>query len=278
MTTIAQILSRTWQEMEQKSSSNTYSRQRLLDMYNELGKEITQGRVANELTGKFIQCNIFKFNTAKFWITKQDPIVLQWDITTSSTEILLDTTKVQDEWAILIGDEVIEYTSKDATKIMWCTWILLEHKTGESITVLNLCPEDFWKPTMVYSFYNGKRVELRTIESNIQLNRYYDIYNVGANTYLSLYGVQWNSNYYIEYIKVREDAVEDTEVSIFPQKIALDIIPFICGWRLNKDDVLRAKLLNQGYNKLSTECANQGDLTGKPKGIWRHRFWFSSIN
>jgi hypothetical protein len=57
----------------------------------------------------------------------------------------------------------------------------------------------------------------------------------------------------------------------------LNIIPFICGGRLIKDEVLRVKLLNQWYNKLANEYAKQGETTGKPKGIQWKRFGFSSV-
>jgi len=58
----------------------------------------------------------------------------------------------------------------------------------------------------------------------------------------------------------------------------LNIIPFIAWGRMIKDEILRAKLLTQWYNKLATEWIKAGEEVGKPKNIQWKRYSFSSIN
>jgi hypothetical protein len=73
---------KTWQEMEQNSDSTTYNANRLRDMINEVSQEFLEGKVSNELTGKYIQCNIFNFNKGKFAVEILSDIALPSDVAT----------------------------------------------------------------------------------------------------------------------------------------------------------------------------------------------------
>jgi len=271
--TLGKIKTKIWQEMEVNSDSSTYNTNRLRDMVNEVSLEILEGKVANELTGKYIQWNVLNFNKSKFAINILWPKALTGNVSLIDTEILFDTTDAPTTWAILLWDEVIVYTWKLVDRITWCTWILSTHKTWETIQFLYTLPEDFWKPLKLYKTFNNKETEILYKDNENNLSRFYEI----KEWYLYTYWLQGWDVYYMEYTKIYENLVEDTDECIFPDHIALNIIPFICWGRMIKDEVLRIKLLNQGYNKIMTEYVKQWESIGKPRWVQWKRFWFSSI-
>ncbi len=271
--TLWQIKTKIWQEMEVNSDSSTYNTDRLRDMVNEVGLEILEWKVANELTNKYIQWNILNFNKWKFAKTLISPKPLTDEVEIADTEILFDTTNYPTVWAILLGNEVITYTWKAADRITWVTWILSWHQKGTIVQPLYIVPADFWKPLKVYKFFDNKETEILYKDNINNLERYYEI----KEWYLFFYWVLAWDTYYIEYTKKYVNLEDDTDETIFPDHIALNIIPFICWGRMIKDEVLRVKLLSQWYNKLATEFAKQWEDIWKPKWINWKRFWFNSI-
>lgn len=271
--TLWQIKTKVWQEMEVNSDSTTYSADRVRDMVNEVSLEILEWKVANELTNKYIQWNILNFNKWKFAKILISVQPLQEIVELSNTEILFNTTDYPTTWAILLGDEVITYTWKLADRITWCSWILSNHKKWEIIKPLYNLPEDFWKPIKLYKTFDNNITEINYKDNINNLSRYYEI----KEWYLFLFWVTAWDTYYMEYTKSYTNMEEDTDESIFPDHIALNIIPFICWGRMIKDEVLRVKLLTQWYNKLSTEYAKQWEDIWKPKWINWKRFWFTSV-
>jgi len=276
--TLWEMKTKTWEEMEQNSDSTTYNADRVRNMINEVSQEFLEGKVSNELTWRYIQSNILNFNKWKFAITVigsltlTAPIVI-WDITVST-----DTTTLPAIGAVMIGNEVIAYTSKNATTLLWVTWILSGHKTGDTVTPLYTVPTNYRKSIEAYSFLQNQKQELSYKDSNGQLVRYYEELLSWTKKYINLYGVMWDEVYYIEYTIVYVPLVNDIDVSVFPDNISLNIIPCIAWWRMIKDPELRAKLLTQGYNKLATEGIKAGEEIGKPKNIQWKRYSFNSIN
>lgn len=102
MQTVGDIKTRTWQEMEQNSDSTTYNSNRLLDMINEVGQEIREGKISNELSNTTIQGNVLDFATSKFVVTPINNLPINADITTASTEIEIDTTNLPTTGGILL--------------------------------------------------------------------------------------------------------------------------------------------------------------------------------
>jgi len=273
MQTVGDIKTRTWQEMEQNSDSTTYNSNRLLDMINEVGQEIREGKISNELSNTTIQGNVLDFATSKFVVTPINNLPINADITTASTEIEIDTTNLPTTGGILLWNEIISYTGKTATEITGVTGILSSHGEWEIAIILHKLPTSFWKPLKVYNFTNQQEIE---IDMKDNVNRQYKYYQI-LDWYIYFYGTS-NDKIYIKYTTNYEYLTADTDQSPFPDNIALNILPFIVGWRMIKDEVLRQKLLTQWYNKMTTEFAKQWEKTGKPKGIGWKRFWFSSVN
>jgi hypothetical protein len=180
-------------------------------------------------------------------------------------------------WAILLWNEIVEYTSKDATKIMWVTWVLTSHKAWDSATILYKCPTDFWKTSDVFSFIDKNKQVLEYKDVNGQLRKYYETLENWANKYIYFYWVTKDDKYYIEYTKTYTLLEDDVDESIFPDYISLNIIPFVVWGRMIKDEILRVKLLYQWYNKITTETIKQWESVGKPKTIQWKRYNFSSI-
>jgi len=263
--------------MEQNSDSTTYNKQRLTDMVNEVSQEIFTGKVSNELTGKVIELNTFAGIEDKFAVNIIGSIAIGGDITTASVEILMDTTNLPTTWAIMLGNEVIEYTGKEATKITGCTWILSSHKSGDIATVLYKCPADFYKTTKVYTFLSNKELEIAIKDNINNMYKYYYIVDGATAKYIVFQWVITADPIYIKYKKEYTYLTDDTDVCVFDKNTALNIISFICGGRMIKDEILRVKLLNQWYNKLVVESAKQGEDTGKANGIGWKRFGFNSI-
>jgi hypothetical protein len=120
------------------------------------------------------------------------------------------------------------------------TGILSNHKAGEQAIVLYTLPTNFWKPQKVYNYISQKELEI-PLKDNI--NNQYKYYEI-IDSYIVFYGVQLET-VYVKYTTEYTMLATDTDLSLFPANIALNIIPFICGGRLIKDEVLRVKLLNQ---------------------------------
>jgi len=276
--TLWEMKTKTWQEMEQNSDSTTYNTNRVRDMINEVSQEFLEGKVSNELTGKYIQLNVLNFNKWKFAITIIDsltitaPIVV-WDITVS-----VDTTTLPAIGAVMIWNEIIAYTSKNATTLLWVTGILSAHKSWDTVIPLYSVPTDYWKSVEVYSFLQNQKQVVSYRDSNGQLVRYYEEMSDWTTKYINFFWMMTDDVYYIDYTKTYELLVDDVDESIFPDYMSLNIIPFIAWGRMIKDEILRAKLLTQWYNKLATEWIKAGEEVGKPKNIQWKRYSFSSIN
>mgnify|MGYP003435135361 CR=1 FL=1 len=273
MQTVGDIKTRIRQEMEQNSDSTTYNSQRLLDMINEVGQEIREGKVSNELTNLYIQGNVLDFATSKFVVSPIDNLPINAPITTSSTEIEIDTTNLPTTGGILLWNEIISYTGKTATEITGVTGILSDHSIGEFAIILHKLPTNFRKPLKVYNFISQQEIEIQMKDSINNQYKYYEI----LDWYIYFYGTS-KDKIYIKYTTNYEYLTDDTDPSPFPDSIALNILPFIAGGRMIKDEVLRVKLLTQWYNKIATEYTRQWEKTGKPKGMGRKRFWFNSVN
>jgi len=242
-------------------------------MINEVSLEILEWKVSNELIGKYIQWNILNFNKWKFAKKLINPKPLTDEVEVWDVEILFDTADYPTTWAILLWNEVIIYTWKASDRITWVSGILSWHQNGTIIQPLYSLPTDFWKPLKVYKFLNNNEVEILYKDNINNLESFYEI----KEWYLFMYWLDVWYTYYIEYIKSYTNLENDIDETVFPDNIALNIIPFICWGRMIKDDVLRIKLLSQWYNKLATEFAKQWEIVGKPKWINWKRFWFSSI-
>lgn len=273
MQTVGDIKTRIRQEMEQNSDSTTYNSPRLLDMINEVGQEIREGKVSNELSNQYIQGNVLDFATSKFVVSPIDSLPINAPITTSSTEIEIDTTNLPTTGGILLWNEIISYTGKTATEITGVTGILSSHSIWEFAIILHKLPTNFRKPLKVYNFIQEQEIE---IEMKDNINRQYKYYQI-LDWYIYFYGTS-KDKIYIKYTTNYEYLTDNTDTSPFPDSIALNIIPFIAGGRMIKDEVLRVKLLTQWYNKIATEYTRQWEKTGKPKGMGRKRFWFNSVN
>lgn len=272
-----QIKTKIWQEMEQNSDSITYSSQRLNDIIDEVSQEIIEWKVANELTWKFIQGNILNFNQWKFAIKIIADLQLTWDITPASTEIPVDGTNLPINWAILIWNDVIEYTWNSWVELLLATWILSDHKEWDTVNIIYSVPTDFWKSTKVYSFIQRQENEILYKDSNNQLVKYYETLDWENWKYIYFYWVTWDDLYYVNYTKQYTPMTDDISNSIFSDYISLNVIPFICGGRIIKDELLRVKLLTQWYNKIATEFIKEWEKVWKPKNIQRKRFGFNSI-
>ncbi len=273
MATLWQIKTKIWQEMEVNSDSTTYNDNRLRDMINEVSREILEGKVADELTWKYIQWNILDFNKWKTAFEVLPPKSLEKEIEIDDDEIYFNTEGYPDVWAVLIGDEVVEYSGKDADKITNCKGILSKHKVGTIIRPLYVLPRDLWKPLRMYKVINESEIETLYRDNENRLSRYYEI----KEGYILTYWLKSGYTQYLEYTKVYEDLVNDTDESILPDSISMNILPFIAWGRMIKDEVLRIKLLTQWYNKIMTEYTKQGESLWKHKKIEWKRFGFSSL-
>ena len=270
---LGRIKERIRQEMEVNSDSTTYNGNRLKDMVNEVSLEILEGKVPDEITGRYIQGNIMNFNIGKVSMKIIGPKVLKSWIEPGDAEIFMDTKDLPESWAVLIGDDVVTYTSKTETSLIWCSGITIYQKAGTTVEILYSLPEDFWKPIKAYRRSCGKDVGLIYNDNLNYLQQYYEI----KEGYIYYNGLRAEEIYYLQYSKKYQNLENDNDLSVFPDHLALNVIPYICGGRLIKDEVLRIKLLTQGYLKLQTEYAKQGEELGKPKHINWKRYGFSSI-
>jgi hypothetical protein len=125
----------------------------------------------------------------------------------------------------------------------------------------------------MYKIFGNKETEILYRDPENSLDKFYEL----KDWYIYVYWLQAWDTYYVEYTKEYEPLVNDTDKTVLPDYIALNIIPFVSWGRMIKDEVLRVKLLNQGYNKVMTEYTKQWEDLWKPKWVNWKRFGFSSI-
>lgn len=278
MVTFAEQKTKAWQEMEVNSNSTTYNTDRMGDAINEIGREINEGRVYNELTSSYIEVNVLDESKGQTAFEVLESVVLQWDITVASTEILCNATNLPWAGAILIWDDIITYTSKTDTQLEGVSGILVNHYEGDTIAPVYEMPADFYKPLDLYFVRNSVEVHVEYQDSDWQLRVYYAIKKDSWKSYLYMVGNSYNyrDTYYVSYIKEYSDLIEETDISMFRYAIAKDVIPFIAGWRTIKDPDLRVKLLTQWYGKMVNEGTKAWRNISKPKKVEWVRPWFSS--
>lgn len=265
-------------EMEQNSNSSTYNRDRVVAAINEVGQALIQGKIYNHTTDKHILLNIFPENKEKACYQIISQRFLAEDITKESTEIKFDTTDLEDSWAIRIDDEIITYTSKASDKILWVQWILSSHKSWETINIIFKVPNDLYKPISIYQYCNWHKSEVEIKDDINRMSTCYVLWLKNKVQYIEFYWIQLLNKVYVDYIKEYELLVDDEDESIFTDNVSLNIIPFIAGWNMIKDEILRVKLLRQGFGKAIDESTSNWELNWKPKKITRKRFGFSSVN
>jgi len=276
MVTLWDVKTKIWAEMVQKSTSTTYTSEKLTNMVNEVGENIIDKQVYNELTDRYVQISALPFNEWVAWINIIDNPTLTADVSVWDTEINCDTSDMQSSWAIMLWWDIIKYTGKTATTITWVTGILLEHKSWEEVVVLYDTPSDFLKPLKFYKVENQEEKEVKGKREWDSLVIYYNTIYFWDDIYIiTSTNISWN--YYLRYTKSYTVMTNDSEDMQFPDDISLNAIVYIAAWRLIKDVELRQQLLTKWYGNLtivSNKYSNQSWLTKKPR--WK-RFWFSSI-
>lgn len=276
MATRAEIKTKIWDEMVQNSSSSTYNSNKLNAMIDEVSEQIVDKQVYNEFTNAYVQISDLPFING---ITAFDFIsnpVTTAEVNVGDTEINCVTDDLPATGTIKLEWDIITYTSKSATQLLDVTGILLKHTAGTTVRLLYDAPADFGKPLKFYKVVNGEEQEVRGKWEGDSLVTYYDTIYSWDNTYIQVSNnVQWG--YYIKYAKSYTYMTDDTDVSIFPDDIALNSLVFISAGRMIKDQQLRVQLLTKGYWNLtvaSNKYNNQSGKTKKPR--WK-RFWFNSI-
>lgn len=276
MTTRADIKNKIWSEMVQKSTSSTYTSEKLDSMIDEVWQQIVDKQVYNELTNNYIQLSDLPFNNGlTAYNIVRNPVTttktLKW-----ATVIDCVTTDLENSWAIMLWWDIITYTGKTATQLTGVSWVLLDHDSWSTVRVLYEVPTDFGKPLKFYRVSAWKEIEINWKWVSESLQIYYNTIYFWDKIYiLTTDNVQ--GGYYLKYAKSYTYMTADTEETIFPDDIALNALVFICAGRLIKDPDLRVQLLTKWYGNLTVSANkynNQSWKTKKPR--WK-RFWFSSI-
>jgi len=276
MTTFWDQKTKTWSEMVQKSTSTTYDNTKVWNMINEVGQQIADKQVYNELTGQYIQISDLPFNNGltAFQIISNPVTTLEvnvWDITIDCV-----TDDLESAGVVMIGWDIITYTSKSATQLIGVAGILLGHDAWSTVVKLYEAPSDFNKPLKFYKTNWLDEIEVKGKREWENLSKYYNTITIGDKIYIiATNNVQ--GGYYLKYAKSYTALTTDTQDSIFPSDIAENVIPFIAGWRMIKDPDLRIQLLTKGYGNLTIAANKYNNQSGKTKKPRWKRFWFSSI-
>ena len=278
MTNLSQMLTKTWLEMEQNSSSTTYNRERMVWLINEVWKSFIRGKTYNHTTDKHIELNIIPNNVEKICYQTLSQRVLVTEIDKTSTEIEFDTTDLEDSGAIYIDWEVIQYTSKQIDKILWVTWILSKHIVGSKIEIIFAIPTDLFKPITINWLFAWRNFEIKIKDPINPMATYYDLLLKNKKQFFRFYWLTIWTKVYVNYIKDYVNLVADLDESPFSDDVSLNIIPFIAGWNAIKDEVLRVKLLRQWFGKAIDESTSNWERNWKPQIINRKRFGFNTVN
>ena len=276
MTTFWEQKTKTWDEMVQKSTSTTYNDTKVGNMINEVWQQIIDKQVYNELTNTYIQISDLPFNNGLTAFTIISNPVLTADVDIVDVTIDCVTTDLEDDGSVMIGWDIISYTSKSATQLIWVTGILLPHYSWAVVTKLYEAPADFNKPLDFYSVTDWKNNSIRWKWEAEDLAVFYNTISFWDKIFI-ITSSNVQGGYYLKYAKSYTSLTSDSASSIFPADIADNVIPFIAGWRMIKDPDLRGQLLAKWYGNLTiaaNKYNNQSWTTKKPR--WK-RFWFSSI-
>ena len=277
MTTLGDMEEITWAEMIQKSTSTTYTEPRLKNAINEIGRDILDKQVFNELTQTPIQISSLPFVEAVKSFKIIDNPVITSDVTAWDTVISVETAGMAATWAVMIWWETLVYSAMDATSITLDSAVELSYDSGTVLVLLYEMSETFGKPLSLYKVDWISKTYIRWQWEWDSLTIWYNTITIWDKIYIiTSENLSWN--YYIKYVEKYVGLEDLADETIFPDDIAKSVIPFIAGGKLIKDPDLRQQLLTRGYWNLVIAINKYNNLSGKTKKPRRKRFWFSSIN
>jgi len=223
-----------WVNLWQTSSSTVFSNSILDAEMNSLVSDIYRGRVQNPLTQKIYRAGALNFID---WFTRFryiESTILTAALTMWDTVAEMSTVWLLDAWVVLIGWDIITYTSKTDTQIEWISWQTINHLAADRVLPLYLMPEAMDKPTKVEFIVkstDNTKVELE-LDNTTSFDKYYQILKEWTNTYIKVVWLDDTEVVEIEYIKKHTNITDDATTFPIPDMYWLSVVANILSWKL----------------------------------------------
>ncbi len=250
--TLWNILTKVWDLLWQTSNSTNFSKSKVTEEINEVIRQCLRWRVTNLLNPNKI------FRAWKLWFLEwrtnvrykagwiATAILEVWD-----TELLTETTNLLESGYAEIWWDIINYTSKTSTELVWVTGQTVQHLVWENIKQLYVMPVELEKPKNVFKIVNNSNNVTKT---EIPLNSWietinYDIIKRWTITLLQLTWFSDSDLIEVDYNKVFNDLVDDTDICPIPDDFWTSVIARLVAWSMWYDKSMpqAQAILNRWY-------------------------------
>lgn len=249
--TLWQILTKIWDLTWQTSKSTNFSRPILVDEINETLRQVLRGRVSSILSpGKIYRAWELWFlewrtNVRVKWGWIATEILNIWD-----TELKTDTNDLLESWYVEIGWDILAYTWKTDTELVWVTGQTIKHYVWEKITQLYVMPAEMEKPKLVnYINKNSTTNKIPVPLFTWYEAKSYNVIKTWTVTLLEIAGFEADDIIEVNYNKVFNDLSEDTDICPIPDDYWTSVIARLVAWAIAYDKEMpqAERVLNRWY-------------------------------
>ena len=257
MSTRWEIKTEIWNSLWQTSNSTVLSSSILNNKIESMIGKVCKWRVVNLFNEQIIyRVWELEFLKKKKSFIIVDDTVLWEDIDENST-VIKCTNTYSDTGYVLIGGDVIKYTSCTDSELDWCTWITIPHKASEKITYLYEMPTDYNK-MIEWGVHKNTKWVLNEIKYSQDENMsvFYNFYTYEDNwTITTLLKIKWllkDSIINTNYTHTIEAMTADEDNCILPWTYWVDVISKLIAWEfwVLKWMANGQIILNSWYNNL----------------------------
>lgn len=191
-------------------------------------------------------------------------------VETADTDVYLDTTDLPSAGALMISQDIIEYTSKTSTYVSGATGIDIDQASWTIVHRLFPLPTGITKPFTMFRFDSkGERFEIPYVDYRYPVTayKYYTmVVDTDGTEYLMFVWYRESDKFVLNYYINSTDMSSDSSVCIIPDPYALTVLPWLVAWRLlrereeTEDSVTK---LSSGFGWLDEMFAYYNSLNEK---------------
>lgn len=250
--TLWKIKSEIWRLLWQRGTSINFSPAIVTDEINNTLEDIWRWKVINKLSQKIIRAWKLWFQESYLNVKVQWTWIVTKEVNIWDTVIEANTVKLSESWSITLWWDVINYTWKTDTELVWVSWITTQHLEWDSVYQIYKLPADYDILLKVEEVINTTTwVDYCEIDSEWYTS--YSLVRQGSEIYLTTSWMTQDTSLKISYVKQLFDLVDDDDLCALPWRYWIKVLAYICAWNLAYDKALLngERLLNQWYTKLS---------------------------
>jgi hypothetical protein len=226
--TLWDILTKIWNLLGQKQTSTTFNRTILIQEINRISRQILRGRVKSILNpNQIFRCWDFWFMVWHQNYRNQAGWILSEVINVWDTTVTVWTASLLPSGYALVWWDIIKYTSKTDTTLLWVSWITIEHLEWENIYQLYELPADFEKANKI-NLTNWAEIPFATNTSSIS----YSILRTWNTQLLRITNISDQMLFKLEYVKKYSNLSLDGDLCVFPDDYGLTVLAPMVAWKL----------------------------------------------